>query len=169
MVRILRHRQTKGPVSARPHLNRRATPRLHSVNAWFRQLAPSTLFGMFRIGIIKAAVLLCSILAWTHFAIGRAHDHVFDITGTVDASDGTPVNDVEIVLELDKPIYDGVTPLKSQRLVTSKGAFIFRCLSHSPATNYRITIRKDGFEAQTLSGKVPPDAHLTIHLKKIAP
>ena len=114
-------------------------------------------------------VLLCSILAWTNFAIGRAHDHVFDITGTVDASDGTPVNDVEIVLELDKPIYDGVTPVKSQRLVTSKGAFIFRCLSHSPATNYRITIRKDGFEAQTLSGKVPPDAHLTIHLKKIAP
>jgi hypothetical protein len=29
MVRILRHRQTKGPDSARPHLNRRATPRLH--------------------------------------------------------------------------------------------------------------------------------------------
>ncbi len=29
MVRLLRHRQTKGPDSARPHLNRRATPRLH--------------------------------------------------------------------------------------------------------------------------------------------
>src|SRR5713226_6599481 len=29
LVRLLRHRQTKGPVSARPHLNRRATPRLH--------------------------------------------------------------------------------------------------------------------------------------------
>jgi hypothetical protein len=29
MVRLVRHRQTKGPVSARPHLNRRATPRLH--------------------------------------------------------------------------------------------------------------------------------------------
>src|ERR1039458_659959 len=29
MVRLLRHRQTKGPVSARPYLNRRATPRLH--------------------------------------------------------------------------------------------------------------------------------------------
>jgi CRISPR-associated endonuclease Cas1 len=28
-VRLLRHRQTKGPDSARPHLNRRATPRLH--------------------------------------------------------------------------------------------------------------------------------------------
>jgi hypothetical protein len=29
MVRLLRHRQTKGPGSARPHLHRRATPRLH--------------------------------------------------------------------------------------------------------------------------------------------
>ena len=29
MVMLLRHRQTKGPDSARPHLNRRATPRLH--------------------------------------------------------------------------------------------------------------------------------------------
>jgi hypothetical protein len=29
LVRILRHRQTKGPDSARAHLNRRATPRPH--------------------------------------------------------------------------------------------------------------------------------------------
>jgi hypothetical protein len=29
MVGLLRHRQTKGPDSARPYLNRRATPRLH--------------------------------------------------------------------------------------------------------------------------------------------
>ena len=29
MVRLLRHRQTKEPDSARPHLTRRATPRLH--------------------------------------------------------------------------------------------------------------------------------------------
>jgi AcrR family transcriptional regulator len=30
-VRLLRHRQTKGPGSARPHLHRRATPRLHLI------------------------------------------------------------------------------------------------------------------------------------------
>ncbi len=34
-VGLLRHRQTKGPVSARPHLNRRATPRLHLTNPLF--------------------------------------------------------------------------------------------------------------------------------------
>src|SRR5260370_288404 len=33
MVTLMRHRQTKGPVSARPHLNRRATPRLHQACA----------------------------------------------------------------------------------------------------------------------------------------
>jgi hypothetical protein len=33
MVMLMRHRQTKGPVSARPHLNRRATPRLHQACA----------------------------------------------------------------------------------------------------------------------------------------
>ena len=31
MVMLLRHRQTKGPGSARLHLNRRATPRLHLI------------------------------------------------------------------------------------------------------------------------------------------
>ena len=32
MGKLLRHRQTKGPVSARLHLNCRATPRLHPVD-----------------------------------------------------------------------------------------------------------------------------------------
>jgi hypothetical protein len=31
MVKLLRHRHTKGPDSARQHLNRRATPRLHPI------------------------------------------------------------------------------------------------------------------------------------------
>ena len=29
MVRLVRHRQTKGPETDRPHLNHRATPRLY--------------------------------------------------------------------------------------------------------------------------------------------
>jgi len=124
---------------------------------------------MFYVRRIRATVLLCCIFGCTVYAAGRVHDRVFDITGTIDASDGAPVNDVEVILEVDKPIYDGITPVMSQRLVTSKGAFIFRCLSHSPVTNYSVTVRKDGFEPQTISGKVPPDAHLTIHMKKIGP
>jgi len=124
---------------------------------------------MFYVHEIRATVLLCCIFACTVYAAGRVHDHVFDITGTIHASDGTPVNDVEVILEVDKPIYDGITPAKIQRLVTSKGAFIFRCLSHSPVTSYSVTVRKDGFEPQTVSGRVPPNAHLTIHMKKIGP
>src|SRR5260370_20148711 len=33
MVRLLRHRPTKGPATARPHLHRRATSRLHISSA----------------------------------------------------------------------------------------------------------------------------------------
>jgi hypothetical protein len=35
----MRHRQTKGPVSARPHLHRRATPRLHLKSPQGRQMS----------------------------------------------------------------------------------------------------------------------------------
>jgi hypothetical protein len=124
---------------------------------------------MFQMRPISATVLLCCLLALTEYAAGRVHDHVFDITGTVDASDGTPLTDVEVSLEVDKPIYDGVTPVHTQRVVTSKGAFIFKCLTHDSLTRYRVTIRKDGYEQQTVSGKVPPNAHLSIHMKKTAP
>src|SRR5580658_3945154 len=48
MVGLMRHRQTKGPDSARPYLNRRATPRLHlrtgsmSLTAIYRQSSRRT-------------------------------------------------------------------------------------------------------------------------------
>jgi len=122
---------------------------------------------MIHIRTISTTFLLCCIFVCTEYSAGRVRDRVFDITGTIDASDGTPVNDAEVVLEVDKPIYDGVNPVKSQRLVTSKGAFIFRCLTHSPVTNFKVTVRQDGFEPQMISGKVPPDAHVTIHMKRI--
>lgn len=123
---------------------------------------------MLQIRSFFATFLLCSTLAWTSFASGRVRDHVFDVTETVAASDGTPLDEVEVILAVDKPIYDGVTPVKSQRLVTSKGAFIFRCLTHNSVTNYRVTVGKDGYEPQFVSGKAPPDANLSIHLKKIS-
>ena len=36
MVRLLRHRQTKGPATARPHLTHRATSRLHKLSRYPR-------------------------------------------------------------------------------------------------------------------------------------
>src|SRR5215470_3943932 len=44
MVRLVRHRQTKGPATDRLHLNHRATPRLHKVEwptrAWLSVTEP---------------------------------------------------------------------------------------------------------------------------------
>jgi hypothetical protein len=96
----------------------------------------------------------------------RVRDYTFDVTGIVSAEDGTALQDVEVILQVDNPIYEGVTPVKMQRIVTSKGAFIFRCLSHSPSTKYTVTVRKNGFEPQTVSGSAPPDKHNVIRLKK---
>lgn len=96
---------------------------------------------MFQIGSISATFLLCSILAWTNYASGCVHDHVFDVTGTVDPSDGTPLTEVEVILDVDKPVYDGVTPVKSQRLVTSKGAYL-------PVSNSRL-----GYDLQSYSSE----------------
>lgn len=88
------------------------------------------------------------------------------MTGTVSAEDGTALQDVEVVLQVDKPLYEGVNPVNIQRVVTSKGAFIFRCLSHSRPTKYSITVRKDGYEPQTVSDTAPPNGNFTIRLKK---
>jgi len=37
MVWLLRHRQTKGPATDRPHLTHRATSRLHTLGFWHYQ------------------------------------------------------------------------------------------------------------------------------------
>jgi hypothetical protein len=85
-------------------------------------------------------------------AARRVHDYVFDVTGSVAAEDGSPLKGVEVILRVGTPVYEGVTPVKTQRLLTNKGAFIFRCLSHSPTTKYTVTVGKEGFEPQTLLG-----------------
>jgi hypothetical protein len=107
-----------------------------------------------------------SILFATACAARRVHDYSFDVTGFIAAEDGTPLQDVEVVLQVDPPVYEGIAPAKTQRLVTSKGAFFFRCLSHSRSTRYSITVRKDGFVSQTVSGTAPPDGKYDIRLKR---
>ncbi len=102
----------------------------------------------------------------TACAARRVRDCAFDVTGTVSADDGTALQEVEVILQVDAPIYEGVVPVKTQRLVTSKGAFIFRCLSHSHNTKYSVTVRKEGFAPETVSGTAPPDSNFTIRLKK---
>lgn len=115
---------------------------------------------------MKTTMLMLLVLGCITVSPARVKDYTFDVIGTISADDGTPLQDVEVVLQVDTPIYEGVKPVNTQRVVTSKGAFIFRCLSHSRSTKYTVTVRKDGYEPQTVSGTAPPNGNLTIRLQK---
>jgi hypothetical protein len=115
---------------------------------------------------MKITTLMLLVLGWATICPARAKDYTFDVTGTVSADDGTPLQNVEVILQVDRPVYEGVNAVNTQRVVTSKGAFIFRCLSHSQSTKYTVTVRKDGYEPQTVSGTAPPNGDFTIRLKK---
>lgn len=115
---------------------------------------------------MKTLMLMLLVLGWATVCLARVKDYTFDVTGTISADDGTALQDVEVVLQVDTPIYEGIKPVNTQRVVTSKGAFIFRCLSHSRPTKYTVTVRKDGYEPQTVSGTAPPNGDFTIRLKK---
>jgi hypothetical protein len=110
-------------------------------------------------------VIGCSLVA-AGCAARRVHDYHFIVTGTVGAESGAPLQNVEVILQVATPIYEALTPVRSQRLVTDNGAFIFSCLSHNSTTRYTLTVRKDGFEPQTASGSGPPDGHYVFRLKK---
>jgi hypothetical protein len=74
---------------------------------------------------------------------------------------------VEVILQVDSSVYAGVTALKSQRLLTNNnGTFIFMYLTGNVSTKYSLTIRKEGFEPQTVLGSSPPATHHAIRLKK---
>jgi hypothetical protein len=118
---------------------------------------------------VKNKLLIATVFGLATLASCAAHrvrDYTFGVMGTVSAEDGTALQDVEVVLNVDPPVYEGVTPVKTQRIVASKGAFVFRCLSGSASTRYSVTFRKDGYETQTISGAAPPDGNYTIRLRK---
>lgn len=95
------------------------------------------------------------------------HDYIFTITGVVTAEDGTPTKDAEITLEVNGPVYKGVELIKTVKSMTDDtGGFVFTYMSHKRGVKYSITVRKEGFESQTVSGSSPPASHHTIHLKR---
>lgn len=95
-------------------------------------------------------------------------DYWFVITGSVTDGDGKPLQHVEVTLESETPVYEGTTPVKSKRFVTTNDTFIFNCVSHNRNTKYTITARKEGFEPGTVSGSAPPNGQYTIRLKRSA-
>ena len=104
-----------------------------------------------KIKLVKLLLMSCSVIA-AACAARRVRDYSFDVTGYVAAEDGSPLQEVEVTLHVDTPVYEALTPVKNQRLVTSKGVFMFRYLSHDPATKYTVTVSKEGFQPQTVSG-----------------
>ena len=97
----------------------------------------------------------------------RSHDYTFSVTGVITDEDGTPIQNAEVTLDVNGPVYRGVTPVKTEQIVTNAtGGFVIMHISHKRNVKYTIRVRKDGFEPQTVSGSAPPDGHHTIRLKK---
>jgi carboxypeptidase family protein len=112
-------------------------------------------------------LFLGSALLVAGCAARRLPNYVFSVTGLVAAEDGSPVEDAEITLELNGAVYEAVLPLKTVgRLTTATGSFAFTYVTHEQGVNYTITVSKDGFETQTVSGSAPPAAYHAIRLKK---
>lgn len=97
------------------------------------------------------------------------HDYIFGIHGVVTTEDGTPIQGAEIALEVDGPVYKGVELIKTAKCATDdKGDFSFMYISHKRGVKYSISVRKEGFKSQTLSGSSPPPSQHSIRLKTAA-
>ncbi len=119
-----------------------------------------------KIKLVLLIVLGCVFLT-AGCAVRRDHDYRFGVTGFVTSEDGASLSDVEVVLNLDTPVYDGITPIKTARVTASNGTFVLMYISGSSSTKYTITVRKQGFEPQTATGSAPPDGHHVFRLKRI--
>jgi hypothetical protein len=123
---------------------------------------------MTKIGkILTLLAVSCPLLVVACAARVRVHDYMFEVTGLVAAEDNTPIEGAEVTLEVNGPVYEAVTLVRTVKSSTNNaGGFVFAYLSHKRGVNYGLTVRKEGFEPQTVSGSAPPDGHHTIRLKR---
>lgn len=99
----------------------------------------------------------------------RSHDYIFGVTGVVTAEDGAPLKDAEITLEVSGPVYEAVTLVRTvKRSADSTGGCVFTYISRKRGVKYSLTVRKGGFEPQTVSGSAPPAEHYMIRMKRAA-
>jgi hypothetical protein len=74
--------------------------------------------------------------------------------------DGAALQDPEVTLEVNGPVYQAITPVKTMKHVTNdSGGFVFAYLSHTLGVNYTVMVQKQGFEPVTVSGSSPPSAN----------
>ena len=115
--------------------------------------------------------LLASFLVFA--LIGEAHapdqnrDYNFNVTGIVTSEDGARIQNAEVILELNGPVYDGVELVKRvQQKTNDTGGFVFAYISHKRGVKYTISVHQQGFESATVNGSAPPAGHHTIRLRK---
>jgi hypothetical protein len=90
---------------------------------------------------------------------------MFGVTGVVTDEKGRPLEGAEVTLNVEGPVYSGVSVVDGERRVTTKeGSFVFMYTVHG-GVRYSLSIRKPGFEDQSVVGNAPPPGHHTIRLK----
>ena len=116
---------------------------------------------------LLTSLFLGSIIFVSGCAAHRLPNYSFSVTGIVAAEDGSPIEDAEITLELNAPVYEVALPVKSVgRLTNASGSFAFTYTTHEQRVGYVITVSKDGFETQTVKGSAPPVEYHAIFLKR---
>ena len=117
--------------------------------------------------LLTLLALGCALLVVACAVRRVSHDYIFDVTGVVTAEDNEPVQDAEVTLEVNGQVYEAVTLVKTvKRLTNSTGGFVFMYISGEPDVKYTLTVHKEGFEPQTVSGSAPPTGNHVIRLKR---
>ena len=67
---------------------------------------------------MKPKLLTLFALGYALLVVGCAfrrvsHDYMFDVTGMVIAEDRAPLQDVEVTLGVNGPVYEAITPVKT--------------------------------------------------------
>jgi hypothetical protein len=100
--------------------------------------------------------------------VSRSRDLVFSVTGVVTTEGGAGLEGAEVTLEVNGPVYQAITPVKTARRQTDNaGGFVFMFISHASGVGHNVTVRKAGFEPETLAGSAPPAGHHTIRLRRV--
>ena len=121
---------------------------------------------------LTSKLLTLLVLGSAVLIVGEAwptpvHDYIFSVTGVVKTEDGAPLQNAEITLEVNGPVYQAVTPVKTVTVKTDNlGRFFFMYISHQRGVKYTVTVHKKGFEPLTVSGSSPPTANHIIRLMR---
>ena len=117
--------------------------------------------------LLTLLALGCALLAVACAMRRVSHDYIFDVTGVVTAEDNAPVQDAEVTLEVNGPVYEAITPVKTVKQRTNiTGGFVFMYISHERGVKYTLTVHKEGFEPEIVSGSSPPTGNHVIRLKR---